>query len=159
MQVRHLDGVKTNNSPDNLRWGTAKENGLDKVRLGESSPGEENGSAELSNADVVIVRTLLGKLPIRVIAELVGVTKSCINRIASGRGWVHIRADMPTLVARVEELESAIGAMLDYKDACDAADGASSELGDDTLTDMNHAAFRQLRAVMDRPEIVTKGSP
>lgn len=34
MQARHLDGDKTNNAADNLRWGTASENNLDKVAHG-----------------------------------------------------------------------------------------------------------------------------
>lgn len=34
MQVRHLDGTRTNNAPENLRWGTASENAYDSVRHG-----------------------------------------------------------------------------------------------------------------------------
>jgi len=33
-EVRHLDDVKTNNTPDNLAWGTRSENTFDKVRNG-----------------------------------------------------------------------------------------------------------------------------
>lgn len=34
MEVRHLDGNKTNNVPSNLQWGTRKENAEDMVRHG-----------------------------------------------------------------------------------------------------------------------------
>jgi hypothetical protein len=34
MQCRHLDGNPSNNRPDNLRWGTAKENAADMIRHG-----------------------------------------------------------------------------------------------------------------------------
>lgn len=34
MQIRHLDGVPTNNALSNLRYGTASENAYDKVRHG-----------------------------------------------------------------------------------------------------------------------------
>lgn len=34
MEVRHLDGSRTNNQPANLRWGTASENRYDSVRHG-----------------------------------------------------------------------------------------------------------------------------
>jgi hypothetical protein len=34
MECRHLDGDKLNNTPANLRWGTATENNLDCVRHG-----------------------------------------------------------------------------------------------------------------------------
>lgn len=35
MEIRHLDGVKTNNRLDNLTYGTRSENILDRVRHGE----------------------------------------------------------------------------------------------------------------------------
>lgn len=31
-ETRHLDGDKVNNKPENLAWGTAKENALDRER-------------------------------------------------------------------------------------------------------------------------------
>jgi hypothetical protein len=33
-EVRHLDGTRTNNDPENLCWGTASENRYDSVRHG-----------------------------------------------------------------------------------------------------------------------------
>lgn len=33
-QTRHLDDDKSNNTPENLRWGTAKENRADRIRNG-----------------------------------------------------------------------------------------------------------------------------
>lgn len=36
MVCRHLDGNPTNNTPDNLRWGTPKENSQDTLRHGRN---------------------------------------------------------------------------------------------------------------------------
>jgi hypothetical protein len=34
MECRHLDGNRLHNTPDNLRWGTPRENGQDAIRHG-----------------------------------------------------------------------------------------------------------------------------
>lgn len=52
VEARHLDGNKTNNAPQNLTWGTSKENGKDKVTHGTAARGEKGGNAKLKQADV-----------------------------------------------------------------------------------------------------------
>lgn len=37
--MRHLNGIKTDNRPENLAWGTDKENAADALRLGEIKRG------------------------------------------------------------------------------------------------------------------------
>lgn len=41
-QAAHWDGNKSNNTPNNLRWATAKENAGDNIRLGRTATGERN---------------------------------------------------------------------------------------------------------------------
>lgn len=43
-QVRHLDGTRTNNHANNLRWGTISENAMDRQRHG-TCRAAENGRA------------------------------------------------------------------------------------------------------------------
>ena len=48
-QLRHLDGNKLNNRPENLAWGTAKDNADDRSRHGRTAMGERNGFSKLSD--------------------------------------------------------------------------------------------------------------
>lgn len=84
---RHLDGDKTNNRLDNLRWGTASENMADQYRLRERIPssGELNGSAKLTPALVAEIR--LSAETQTAIAKRLGVHQSTISLIRSRRRW------------------------------------------------------------------------
>jgi HNH endonuclease/NUMOD4 motif len=54
---RHLDGVRTNNTPENLEWGTSKENAQDAKRHGTFVDGERNGYAKLTDSNVLQIRS------------------------------------------------------------------------------------------------------
>jgi len=56
LEVRHLNGVKTDNQSLNLAYGTQKENGEDRAVLGESARGERNGATSLTAAEVLEIR-------------------------------------------------------------------------------------------------------
>lgn len=105
LQVRHLNGIKTDNRPENLKWGTAKENGEDKVRLGECAVGEKNAAAMLSECDLVLIRTLLPRCTNKTIAQIIGTTSGNINRIRKGEAWQHARQDLPDLLAALAHAE------------------------------------------------------
>ena len=47
-EVRHLDGSITNNSANNLAWGTKQENDADKFRHGTNPKGERNPQSKLT---------------------------------------------------------------------------------------------------------------
>ena len=88
MQAAHRNGDKTNDSASNLYWATPAENGLDKVRLGESPAGSRNGRAKLTDSDV---RDIRADTQIhRKIARQHGVSMSLIGQIKRREIWGHI---------------------------------------------------------------------
>lgn len=92
-QVNHIDHNPSNNNIENLEWCTDKQNRAHekKRNLKVYSNGEKNGSAKLSNSDVIKIKELIasGKsLPY--ISRLFGVSKSAISKIKTGRTWSHI---------------------------------------------------------------------
>lgn len=82
--VRHLDGDKENNCPENLRWGTHGENAVDRVNhtraFGEGSP-----LSKLSDHEVAAIRAVAPFLPQPRIATMFGITQSHVSRILTKR--------------------------------------------------------------------------
>lgn len=60
-QVRHWDGNRRNNIPENLLWGTGKDNYLDRVRHGRPMDGCGNPNHKLSLDDVKEIKDRLSK--------------------------------------------------------------------------------------------------
>jgi hypothetical protein len=91
MQCRHLDGNPLNNSIDNLRWGTPKENAADRVQHGTDLRGEKNGSAKLKNHHALTIRTL-SKNGMRYvdIANRYGISVSNVGAIVTRKTFVYI---------------------------------------------------------------------
>lgn len=89
-EVCHNDGVKVNNHIDNLRWGTRKENCLDKIKHGTNNTGKgsNHGNAKLIEKEVIWIKEYLniGVLQ-KQIASLFGVSKSAIGSISRGVNW------------------------------------------------------------------------
>jgi len=87
----HADGNRTNNAVDNLRWGTAAENGRDRVRHGTSAKGSKHPFAILSEADVLfIVKKRKAGFTQKSLAEKFGVNPATISDINRGATWSHI---------------------------------------------------------------------
>jgi len=88
MECRHLDDNNQNNKLSNLKWGTHKDNMQDTVK----HRGRNGGNLKLSESDVRMIiymwRTEL--FTQTEIANIYGVTLSCINHIIDGRTWKHI---------------------------------------------------------------------
>ena len=89
--VRHLDGQKTLNIPENLAWGTFAQNEADKRRHGRASFGENHGGAKLTDEGVRIIRASIpfGLWNARDAAVVFGVSESRVRAIARGIGWAH----------------------------------------------------------------------
>ena len=85
-QVRHLDGDKENNRPENLRWGNQAEQWQDARFHGTSHEGERHWAAKLSNEDRLCLRWAIkmGLCSQRHAARVLRVSQSCVSSIARG---------------------------------------------------------------------------
>lgn len=98
--VLHHDDEPTNNVPDNLYWGTRRENVFDAKLNRKPAPskrgrgaqrGETNPAAVLTERQVKRIKGLLGLgLCGACISRLHGVKKETIYAIAKGRIWPHV---------------------------------------------------------------------
>lgn len=85
MQARHLDGDPTNNSPDNLAWGTLQENMRDQAKHGVLAVGERNGNSKLTRKEITEIRAAARA---RGLAEKYRVNRSTIHRIRTMETWL-----------------------------------------------------------------------
>ena len=91
-QVRHLNGVKTDNRHTNLSWGTAKQNADDREMHGNTAKGERNAEAKLSAEDVVCIRaSYTGKWGEQTkLARVFGITRVQIANVVQRKSWRHL---------------------------------------------------------------------
>ena len=92
-EINHIDGDKLNYSLSNLEWCTHKENMEHAFNTGlANNTGEKNGMAKLTEFKVMEIKALLaeGNLSQYKIADLFGVSRSCVLGIKLGRLWSHV---------------------------------------------------------------------
>jgi len=89
--TRHVNGIKTDNRIDNLKWGTQKENEQDKRAHGTYQDGENSPNKKLTEQDVVDIRKTYKrqckKLGTTGLAKKYGVHKATILGCVSGQTW------------------------------------------------------------------------
>jgi hypothetical protein len=87
-QVRHLDGNPANDKPSNLRWGSAKENGEDRVRHDRSTRGERNIHSKLSEKQARDIKQRLARGESgSELAKEFGLKQPTISNINTGTTW------------------------------------------------------------------------
>jgi len=91
-RVRHLDGDPLNNRPENLRWGTQRENCQDTVRHGRSTRGHKNSQTVLTEASVIEIRRrcFRGDTQGEVSRDF-NVCQGTVSAIMCGRSWQWLR--------------------------------------------------------------------
>lgn len=91
MVCRHLDGYNTNNTPDNLAWGTHADNAQDRQNHGRYSRGEKHHNAKLSDEQAAEIKKLRAEgVKVKDIAPQYGVGISTIEDIIYGKSRAHI---------------------------------------------------------------------
>lgn len=91
IEVRHLNGVRTDDRSVNLAYGTSRENKADARRHGTLPIGVQNGRAKLSNDDVREIRRRCALSESKAaLAKEFGVSPGAIYFIEQRQTWSHI---------------------------------------------------------------------
>jgi hypothetical protein len=92
--VLHGPGGKHDNSASNLRWGNYRLNYADRKKLGEIDltawqfkGGEGHNLSRLSEAQILQIRFLSGKISQRKIAEQFSISQGHVNAIINRKRW------------------------------------------------------------------------
>ena len=92
--VNHKNGLKIDNSVDNLEWCSFAANNQHAYDSGlkKAAKGSKNGLAKLTELDVELIREMVSiwKMQQKEIAKLFGVGKSAICKIVNRQNWSHI---------------------------------------------------------------------
>lgn len=111
--VNHLDGVKTNNSVENLEYCTNCENIKHALKLGLFAKGEKNGAAKLTEAQVQEIRRLY--VPhscltgVRPLARRFHMSPYAIQAIVTHIHWKHLPKILKENENGSGSLESEVG--------------------------------------------------
>jgi hypothetical protein len=90
MEVRHLNGCRSDNRAENLAWGTCKENAADRVDHGTSVRGSAMSTAKLTEDQVRAI--LQDTRKYCVIALDYDVSSTTIGVIKRRKAWRHVEA-------------------------------------------------------------------
>lgn len=88
LQVRHLNGTPSDNTPNNLRYGTQRENGQDRMDHGSYLSGGSHQNAKLSSAQAESVRQRRGGgEKVATLAREFGVSISTVEGVIYGKTY------------------------------------------------------------------------
>jgi hypothetical protein len=87
----HEDDIPSNNTLENLRWGSNADNSRDAARNGKTARGERHGNATLDVQKVLEIRRRAADgEPQTEIAHSLGTSASAIAHVLAGRSWSHV---------------------------------------------------------------------
>lgn len=123
-EVNHIDGIKTNNSVENLEWVSSRENKQHAWDMGlYTCVGENHPNAEYSEEDIREICQMLQDGFRQVdIVRLKGVKKGLVTDLNTGRRWASISKDYNFDIKKIErkspETVLTIASMLEDKMSC-----------------------------------------
>jgi hypothetical protein len=94
--VRHLDGNRSNNTPQNLAYGTPRQNAEDRKSHGRYFYGEDHHNAKLTKNDVLeIIRARNAGMKVKDLSTTYGVSVSTIEGVIYEKHYTFKRVDKP----------------------------------------------------------------
>ena len=97
LTINHIDGNKTNNSPENLEWVSLARNTQHEWESGlVDLRGEKHPSSKLTSKQVVYIRRLLAQgVAAHTLAIIAGISPSMVEMIRDGRRWPTVTGRKP----------------------------------------------------------------
>lgn len=89
-EAAHSCGNRRCCAKAHISWKTHAANMADMKAHGTVNCGVRNGASKLTDADVVAIRNLAGKVPQRSIADTYGVNQGTISDIIRRESWAHV---------------------------------------------------------------------
>lgn len=91
LEVRHLDGTRTNNIPENLSWSDKRTNQNDKIKHGTILRGSSAPWSKIDENDVLEIRAAARMgIPQEELAKKFALKQGTISDIIIGRKWKHV---------------------------------------------------------------------
>lgn len=91
-QINHIDGIKTNNSSDNLEYVTMSQNRQHAYDIGLQRRGNLHHKSKISESIALKIREIYaeGKIGYRKIGKLFGIKKSTVFSVIKKDSWAHV---------------------------------------------------------------------
>tara|TARA_R110002012_G_C11472772_1_gene594153 strand:+ start:308 stop:805 length:498 start_codon:yes stop_codon:yes gene_type:complete len=91
LDVRHLDGDRSNNCLTNLAYGTRQENMEDALKHGTTARGERLPQSKLTDSKVIELRKLRAEgVTVPKLSEMFGINLRTVYRALTKESWSHI---------------------------------------------------------------------
>lgn len=96
-EAAHVCGISSCVNPKHLRWATASENQLDRVRHDTHIRGTRHPHAKLTDQAVIAIRTAYAeeKVSQTALAKRFGVDQTTISRVIRKAGWAWLKSKTP----------------------------------------------------------------